>query len=219
MSRVILIETNFSDVQTLAESANDGKNWYITGPFAQHSVVNRNRRIYPKDVMSESMEAYKRDYLSRGQAVGELEHPPTTKINPERIAIKIESLEEDGNSYMGKARVLNTPCGKIVQGLLEGGVQIGVSTRADGSTRKNSQGIMEVEQGLRMSSVDVVFAPSGPDCFVQGLMEGADFVWDTMVEDVQFVESIKYDILKASSRSLQEAKLQAFQKFMNHLRG
>lgn len=217
--RTLLVETNYSDIQTLAESVDTGKSWYITGPFAQHSVVNRNRRIYPKQVMHESIDLYRTNYLSRNQAVGELEHPPTSKISPERIAIKIEEMTEDGNSFIGRAKVLNTPCGIVVQNLLEGGVQIGVSTRADGQVIKNSSGIMEVQQGLVMSAIDVVFAPSGPDCFVQGLMEGAEYIWDTMNEDVQYVESIKNDILKASSRNLQEAKVEAFRKFMAHLRG
>lgn len=215
----LLIETNFSDIQTLAESFNEGKKWYITGPFAQHSVVNRNRRIYPRDVMSESMESYRKNYLERDQAVGELNHPPTTAINPERIAIKIESMTEDGNSYIGKARVLDTPCGKIIQNLLEGGVKLGVSTRADGQVKKNSQGIMEVQSGLKMSAVDAVFNPSGPDCFVQGLMEGQVDGWDTMNEDVQFVMSLQEQIKSAKSRDLQEAKLAAMQKFFNHIRG
>lgn len=215
----VLSESNFSDVQIISEEISGDKNWYITGPFAQHSVVNRNRRVYPKGVMNESMDVYIKEYLDRNQAVGELNHPPTTVINPERIAIKIESLTENGNSYVGKARILNTPCGKVIQGLLEGGVKMGVSTRADGQVKKNSQGIMEVQSGLRMSAIDAVFNPSGPDCFVEGLMEGADFVWDTMIEDVQFVESIRNDILKASSRSLNEAKIEAFQKFMNRLKG
>ena len=219
MTKQFLVETNFSEVKSINEDVGGEKQWYIQGPFAQHSVVNRNRRIYPQEVMSESMTSYRRDFFDRNQAVGELSHPPTTVINPERVAIKIVEMNEDGNAYMGKAKVLNTPCGKIIQGLLEGGVQIGVSTRADGSVKKNGQGIMEVQTGLRMSAIDAVFSPSGPDCFVQGIMEGADYIWDTMNEDVQFVESIRNDILKASSRNLQEAKLQAFQKFMNRIRG
>lgn len=214
-----IVESNFGGVETLSEGEGDSKKLYIHGVFAQHSVVNRNRRIYPKGVMNESMEDYIREYVTNNRAVGELEHPSNTKINMDRIALKIESLYEDGNSYIGKARVLDTPCGKIIKGLIEGGVQLGVSTRADGSVKKNGSGIMEVQSGLKMAAIDCVTSPSAPDAFVQGIMEGADYIWDTMNEDVQFVESIRNDILKASSRNLQEAKLQAFQKFMNRIRG
>lgn len=217
---ILIVETNFSSVDTISEDIGGGaKKWYIQGVFAQHSVVNRNRRMYPKDVLNESMDTYINTYLARNQAVGELNHPSDrATIDPERIAIKIEQLHEDGNSYMGKARVLDTPCGKVIQGLLEGGVTMGVSTRAQGDMKQNMQGITEVQKGLRMQCIDAVFSPSAPDAFVQGIMESADFVWDSMNEDVQFVEELKRDIQRTSSRNLQEAKLAAFQKFLNNLR-
>lgn len=215
----LLVETNFSSVQTLTEDVGGRKQWFIEGVFAQHSVVNRNRRVYPKHVLNESMDSYMNDYLNRGRAIGELEHPDTgAKINMDRIALKIENLREDGNAYMGKARVLNTPCGNVLSGLLEGGVEVGVSTRADGKVKPNSQGIQEVQQGLKMFAIDAVFSPSAPDAFVQGLMEGQSFVWDSMNEDVEFLETLKSDMNRATMRQLQEAKLEAFQKFLNNLR-
>lgn len=214
----LIVESNFSTIKTLTEGEGEAKKLYIEGVFAQHSVINRNRRIYPRDVLKESMDHYITEFVEKNRAVGEMEHPPTTKVNMDRIAIKIESLYEDGNAYIGKARVLNTPCGNILRGLLEGGVQVGVSTRADGQTRKNAQGIMEVQSGLKMSAIDCVTNPSAPDAFVDAMMESADWVWDTMNEDVQFVERLKEDIEKTNIRSLQEAKLQAFQKFMSRIR-
>lgn len=214
---ILLTETNFSTVQTINEEVNGEKKWFIEGVFAQHSVVNKNRRLYPKEVLQESVLNYQNDFVKTGRAVGELEHPPTSKINLDRIAVKIENMREDGNAYYGKARVLNTPCGKIVQGLLEGGVQLGVSTRADGEVRKNSQGINEVQTGLRMGAVDVVANPSAPDAFVQGLMEGADFVWDTMDADHEFLQSLKEDFSRVSARELQEAKIKTLRKFVKYI--
>lgn len=218
----MLIETNFSEVETLAESTQDGKkDWYVQGIFAQSGVVNRNRRIYPTNVLDESMDSYNKNFVMKNRAVGEAEHPATTKINLDRIShiIVPGSLIKEGNNYSAKAKILNTPCGNIVKGLLEGGVQIGVSTRADGSVNKNSSGIMEVAPGLKMASIDIVFSPSAPDAFVEGLMEGENFVWDTLSEDYEFVQSLKEEIAATSRTQLMEAKVVAFQKFMNKIRG
>jgi hypothetical protein len=216
----MLVETNFSSVETLSESNDGKKDWFITGIFAQGDVVNRNRRVYPNTVLEASMNEYDRDFVQKNRAVGEAEHPATTKINLDRISHVIVpgSLIREGNDYTAKAKILNTPCGNIVKGLLEGGVQIGVSTRADGKVKANSRGIMEVQNGLKMSSIDIVFAPSAPSAFVEGLMEGADFIWDTTCEDFEFIETLKEDISSTRKADLMEAKFVAFQKFMQHIR-
>lgn len=216
----LLVEANFNDVEVINESVaeNNGKNWYISGVFAQADVVNRNRRLYPKHVLDESFDAYQRDYVSPKRAVGELTHPATTVVNLDRITHIITEMKQDGNSYIGKAKILNTPCGKIVQALLEGGVQLGVSTRANGTVSKNRQGIDEVAPGLSMSAIDIVYSPSAPDAFVTGLMEGADFVWDTSNADHNFVQALKEEFNREYTRQKQEAKFRAFQAFMEHIK-
>ena len=217
----MLVETNFSAVETLSESVDCKKSWFVEGIFAQGAVVNRNRRVYPSAVLESSMNDYNENFIMKNRAVGEAEHPVTTKINLDRISHLIVpgSLNRQGDNYSAKAKVLNTPCGNLVAGLLEGGVQIGVSTRADGGVKKNSQGIMEVAPGLKMASIDIVFAPSAPDAMVSGLMEGESFVWDTLSEDYEFVQSLKEDVARASRANLQEAKLQAWTKFMARIKG
>lgn len=217
----MLVETNFSNVETICETTGDGKNLFIEGIFAQGGVVNRNRRIYPSAVLEDSMNAYNRDFIMTNRAVGEAEHPSTTKVNLDRIShiIMPGSLIKEGDNYRAKAKILNTPCGNIVRGLVEGGVKIGVSTRADGQVNRNKQGIMEVAAGLKMSAIDVVFAPSAPDAFVEGLMEGESFVWDTLSEDYEFVQSLKEGVDQAARIEKQEAKVRAFHMFMNKIRG
>lgn len=217
----MLTESNWSGIEILSESTECGKQLYIEGIFAQGGVVNRNRRIYPSNVLSESMDSYNKQFIMTNRAVGEAEHPSTTKVNLDRIShiIVPNSLIKEGDNYRAKAKILNTPCGNIVKGLLEGGVQIGVSTRADGAVKKNSSGIMEVQSGLKMSAIDIVFAPSAPDAFVNGLMEGEAFVWDTLSEDYEFVQSLKEHVDTAARIDLQEAKLRAFSAFMNKIKG
>lgn len=215
----ILVESNYREVETVSEESNGSKNWYINGVFAQANVINGNKRIYPAEVLDKSMTFYDKNFVQKNRAVGELTHPKTTQINPDKISHLIESIQKDGNNYIGKAKILNTPTGKIVTGLLEGGVQLGVSTRADGVVKRNSQGINEVQDGLRMAAVDVVFQPSAPDAFVEAVMEGAEFVWDTMSEDQEFVQKIKEEISSKTSRQLQEEKAAIMMRFFNALKG
>lgn len=215
----ILVESNFREVETFSEDYGASKKWYINGVFAQADVVNGNRRIYPSGVLESSMAAYDKNFVQKNRAVGELTHPKTTQINPDKISHIIESIKKEGSNYIGRAKILNTPTGKIVTGLLEGGVQLGVSTRADGVVKRNSQGINEVQEGLRMAAVDVVFQPSAPDAFVEAVMEGADFVWDTMSEDQEFVQRLKEEISSKTSRQLQEEKAAIMMRFFNALKG
>lgn len=212
----ILIEQNFSDIQTISESINGEKSWYINGVFAQGNVINGNRRFYPSEVLTESFDRY-RSLVESGRAVGELNHPPTLEINPERISQKIESIVLEGDSYVGRAKVLNTPCGRIIQGLLEGNVKIGVSTRAGGTVKDSPKGYKIVESGLSMRAVDTVWNPSAPDAFVDGLMESDSCIWNTMNMNPEFLEEIKNDIKYTSKNMLQEAKILAFNKLITNI--
>lgn len=218
----ILIETNFSEVEALSEGSGDKpKEWFIHGIFAQGDVVNKNKRVYPGQILEQSMRDYNDNYVNKNRAVGEAEHPKTTQVNIDRISHVIVpgTLLREGKNWSAKAKVLNTPCGNIVKGLLEGGVQIGVSTRADGAVKRNTQGIMEVQEGLKMSAIDVVFSPSAPDALVSGLMENQEYVWDSIAEeDKQLIEDIKNNFKKLNKNQLDEGKIIVFRKMMEIIR-
>lgn len=216
---MLLVESNFKDVEVISEASQTGKNWYITGVFAQANVVNRNRRNYPLDIMEREVGNYVREYVTQSRAVGELTHPTTPEINLHNISHLIESMEQRGNDFYGKAKILNTPAGNIARGLLEGGVGLGVSTRGTGTVKSNRQGISEVQEDFKLGAVDIVWSPSAPIAFVDGLMENASFVWGSMHEDTDFVQSLQDDIRRKKSKELQEAKVAAFTKFMNKLKG
>ncbi len=213
----LLIESTL-DTRTLSEDAGSGKNWFIEGVYLQPDVVVKNRRIYPGKVLKEAVNSYSNNFVKTNRAVGELSHPDSLSINLDKIALKIESLEFDGTNYTGKSRVLNTPCGRILQSLLEGGVRIGVSTRGAGSTTTGKNGIPVVNEDFGLVAIDAVYNPSAPDAFVQGLMEGSPLIWDTNEKDVAFLESIRDDIKGTNRKHLTEAKIEAFSNFMKHLR-
>lgn len=218
MSISVLTESSF-ETEIITESDDNGvKNWYLNGVFMQADVVNRNRRVYPKGIMESEINNYIKEYVVPKRAVGELSHPDTASINLDKITHIIESIEQQGSNFIGKAKILNTPSGNIVKGLLEGGVQLGVSSRGLGSVKANNQGINEVQDDFKLKAVDIVYQPSAPDAFVEGLMENADFVWDTVKEDVEFVEQLKNNIKIAKASELQEAKLDAFVKFVEMIK-
>lgn len=212
MSIQYLYESNFKEVETITEEINGTKNWYISGPFMQADIVNKNRRIYPKAIMEREIESYNRNYVKTRRAVGELSHPETPKINLDKISHIIEEIRQDGNNFYGKAKILSTPCGNIAKSLLEGGVQLGVSSRGAGDVRKNSSGIMEVQDNFSLSAVDIVYQPSAPDAFVSGLMEGCE--WGTIHEDIEFIENLRNSLDKNRLFEDQEAKVNAFEKFI-----
>ena len=220
----VLIETNFSEVETICESIGEGKNkeWFIHGIMAQGDVVNKNRRIYPGGILERTMQDYNTNYVHKNRAVGEAEHPKTTQINIDRISHVIVPgtlLRESAQNWSAKAKVLNTPCGNIVKGLLEGGVQIGVSTRADGAVKRNSNGIMEVQEGLKMAAIDVVFSPSAPDALVAGLMENETYIWDSIAPaDQQLLEDIRNSFKKVRKNQLNEGTLIAFKQIMEMIK-
>lgn len=220
MSKIQLITESSFNTEVICEASESGqKNWFVTGPFVQAGVVNRNRRIYPLSIMEREVNQYVKEYVSTKRAVGELSHPDTPQINLDKITHLIESIEQQGNNFYGKAKILNTPAGNIVRGLLEGGVQLGVSSRGTGSVRKNSQGINEVQDDFKLAAIDIVYQPSAPDAFVEGLMENASFVWDTVSEDVEFVQSLREDIKKTSKANLAEAKIKALDEFLKKIKG
>lgn len=205
------------DVQYLVEERNGKKDLYIVGPFMQAEQKNRNGRIYKLPVLEREVQRYSKEYVDTNRALGELGHPNGPAINLDRVCIKIVELKQNGNDFMGKAKILGTPMGDIARNLLESGVQLGVSTRGMGSL-KEVNGIMEVQDDFFLATAaDVVADPSAPDAFVQGIMEGVEWVWDNGVIKAQQVEQIKESIVKASSKQLQETKVAAFQQYLKFL--
>ena len=214
MSKV-LTESSFDTKILVEEKENGQKDWFIEGIFMQADVVNRNRRNYPREIMEKEIGSYINEYVNPRRAVGELSHPDTAQINLDKITHIVEEIRQEGNNFYGKARILNTPAGNIVKGLLEGGVQLGVSSRGMGSVKRNNQGINEVQNDFKLAAIDIVYQPSAPDAYVQGLMESSEGMWDTISEDVEFVESLKSTIAEEQEIELQESKIDAFSKFLD----
>lgn len=215
----MLLVENLYESKIIKEEKDGIKSWMIEGVFMQSDVVNKNRRLYPKAVMESEVGNYVKNSVEGGQAVGELSHPDNLTINLQNVCHKIEKMWQEGSNFYGKARVLNTPSGKILQGLLEGGVRLGVSSRGTGSIAPNSSGISEVQNDFRLICIDAVLHPSAPEAFVRGLMEGQSQIWDQSDKDIQLLESITVDVKKANAKRLQEAKFAAFSKAMKYLKG
>lgn len=175
----LLIETlDFSEFETLSEGVGDRKDMYISGPFIQTEVVNRNQRLYQKKVILGEIQRYVKEKISANRALGELNHPDHPEVNPERAAIKIVSLTEDGNNFIGKAKVLRSlPMGAIVAGLIDEGVKLGVSSRGLGSLKSVGTHKVVCEDFRLMTAADIVSDPSGPDAFVSALMENEEWAW------------------------------------------
>jgi hypothetical protein len=205
------------DVQYVVEERNGKKDLFIVGPFMQAEQQNRNGRIYRKDLLEREVARYNKEYVLTNRALGELGHPNGPSINLERVSHKIVELKQDGNNFIGKAKILETPMGIIARNLLESGVSLGVSTRGMGSL-KDVNGIMEVQDDFYLATAaDIVADPSAPDAFVQGIMEGVDWLWDNGVLKARQVERVKETITKASTKDLQEAKIRAFHQYVNYL--
>lgn len=205
------------DVEYLEEAADNGaKSLYIKGVFLQGGVKNRNGRIYPVPVLEKEVNRYIKEAIENNRAYGELNHPSSPQINLDRVSHMITELKQDGSNYIGKAKVLNTPMGDIVRNLIKEGANLGVSSRGLG-TLKPSNGIMEVQSDFRLSTAaDVVADPSAPDAFVQGIMEGVDWIWNngaiTQVSLEQAVEEIESS---ARKRELTvERKLEIFEALL-----
>lgn len=217
----MLLITEFLEDTTkcLVEQADDGsKKLYIEGVFMQANRKNRNGRIYPKDVLAEQVRQYNENFVRTNRALGELNHPQSPVVNPERASHRIVALKESGNDFYGKALVLNTPMGNIVRGLIEGGTQIGVSSRGLGTLKANKDGINEVQSDFKLICVDVVADPSAPDAFVNGIMEGREWVWENGAIREEDVARAKKRILYVSKRALEEEKLRVFKQLVSGIR-
>ena len=201
------------------EKLGKGKEYFIEGIFLQSEVKNRNGRMYPEAVMDKEVARYMENYVAKNRAYGELGHPDTPSINLDRVSHLIVDLRKEGTNYIGKAKVLDTPMGKIAKGLLDGGANLGVSSRALGSLKMNKEGVQIVQDDFMLSTAaDIVADPSAPDAFVKGIMESVDWVFvDGRFEQRQ-IEQTKKIIQNTPSKRLSEASIQAFQNFLNSIK-
>ena len=205
------------DLSYFTEASKSGeKNTFIEGIFMQTETKNRNGRMYPKKIMEGAVNKYVKEQVSKGRAVGELNHPEGPTINLDKVSHRITDLRFEGNDVVGKALVLNTPMGKIVKGLIEGGVQLGVSSRGMGSIEnKNSMSV--VKDDFHLATIDIVQDPSAHNAFVNGIMEGVDWVWDNGILKAQQIEKYETEIRRTKTKDLQEMQSKLFQDFLSKL--
>ena len=212
----LIVET-IRDVKVITEEKDGKKNLYITGPFLVGEQKNRNNRMYSKAILEKEVKRYTEEYISKNRAFGELGHPDSPSINLDRVSHLIVNMKQEGASFIGKAKILETPMGKIAKSLLEGGAQLGVSSRGMGSL-KEMNGVNMVQDDFYLATAaDIVADPSAPGAFVQGIMEGKEWVWDNgIVKEVSITEM--YDeIRKAKSSQIEEISLRIFENFMSKL--
>ena len=214
-----LIREEIEKVEVITEEKDGKKLLYIQGPFLQTEQKNRNGRVYRRNVMEREVKRYTNEYVSKGRALGELGHPDGPTINLDRVSHKIVSLEQKGNDFIGKAQILSTPMGKIAESLLKEGVCLGVSSRGIGSLRQTREGYSEVgEDFMLATAADIVADPSAPDAFVEGIMEGKEWVWEGGILRERIAEQTKRRInTLVDQKALEEHKLSLFNNFLSNL--
>ena len=212
-----LITETIEDVQILTEEKDGKKLLYIEGVFLQSELKNRNGRMYPFDVLNREVERYNEEYVKSKRALGELGHPDGPTINLDRVSHLITSLQREGNNFVGKARLLDTPMGNIAKSLLDEGVKLGVSSRGLGSIKEEGGIKVVADDFMLATAADIVADPSAPDAFVNGIMEGKEWVYAGGAIQEQRIEQIKQRIDNAHRSQLDEMKLSAFHSFIKNL--
>lgn len=217
-------------VQTVLNEATGEKSYFIEGIFMQGDIQNRNGRIYPSAILEKEMNRYQKDFINTKRALGELGHPDGPSINGDRVSHLITEMKRDGSNFVGKAKILGTPMGNIVKTLMDEGVLIGVSTRGLGSVKQTSEGIMEVQKDFHLATVDIVTDPSGPNCFVNGIMENTEYFYDIArgnwipktvsveqaIEEIQ--EEIEKEVKRVVRRIDESTAARLFERFVKSLR-
>jgi hypothetical protein len=212
-----LITEHTEEVSYIVEAKDDGsKNYTIEGVFAQAEQTNRNGRIYPKPILEQAVHKYVTEQVKTQRAVGELNHPAGPIINLDKVSHRITELKWKGNDVVGKALILDTPNGKIVKGLLDGGVKLGVSTRGMG-TLESKNGVNMVKGDYIMSTVDIVQDPSAPSAFVNGIMEGVEWIWNNGILEAQDIEKIEIEIKNASKSDRSMVEMREFKNFLSRI--
>ena len=214
-----LIREEIESVEFLVEQKNGKKSMYIEGVFLQGNIKNRNGRMYPMETLRREVGRYNESNVQSGRALGELGHPDGPTVNLDRVSHKIVSLKESGSNFVGKAKILNTPMGKIASALIEDGVKLGVSSRGIGSLKQTREGVNIVGDDFMLATAaDIVADPSAPDAFVEGIMEGKDWVWDGGILREKFAEKTYKTInTLVDQKQLDEKKLNLFNDFLSNL--
>ena len=214
-----LIREEIEQVEVIVESRNGKKNLFIEGVFLQGEIKNRNGRMYPMQTLAREVGRYNENFVQKGRALGELGHPDGPTVNLDRVSHKIVSLKESGNNFIGKAKILGTPMGKIASNLLDEGVKLGVSSRGVGSLNKTNEGYSVVGEDFTLATAaDIVADPSAPDAFVDGIMEGKEWVWDGgIIRERLASKTYKRINTLVDQNKLDEQKLNVFQDFLANL--
>jgi hypothetical protein len=213
----LILERQDSDIQVITEAKQNGKkDVFIEGIFMMADSKNRNGRVYESKVLQPAVEKYIEEQVKTGRAVGELNHPDGPTINLDKVSHLITKLEWNDSNVIGKAKILDTPMGQIVKGLLEGGVKLGVSSRGMGSLEQR-EGINFVKDDFQLATIDIVQDPSAPSAFVNGIMEGVEWIWENGVFKPQEIEKIETEIKRTPSAQLAEAQVRVFQHFLSKL--
>ena len=212
-----LISEEITSAEMLVEETNGKKDYKIKGVFLQSNIKNRNGRIYPKEILAKEVTRYNKEFINKKRAFGELGHPDGPTVNLERVSHMITKLYPDGDNFIGEAKVMNTPYGKIVKGLIDEGAQLGVSSRGMGSL-VNRGGKNYVKDDFYLATAaDIVADPSAPDAFVEGIMEGKEWVWENGALIEKDIEAWRMEIYKTKKRELEEKKLKVFESMLKNL--
>lgn len=213
-----LISELVEEVEFVSEGAGAAKNYFIEGVFLQSNIKNRNGRLYPKEIMKKEVGRYMKEYVDSKRAFGELGHPEGPGINLDRVSHMIVSLREDGDNFIGKAKIMDTPMGKIAKNLLDEGAKLGVSSRGMGSMVANKEGVNEVQSDFYLATAaDIVADPSAPEAFVRGIMENAEWMFVNGSWTYQNIDETKKLIEQTSRKQLEEVKLRVFENFLSNI--
>ena len=214
-----LIREEIESVEFLVEQKNGKKSMYIEGVFLQGNIKNRNGRMYPMETLRREVSRYNENHIQSGRALGELGHPECPTVNLDRVSHKIVSLKESGSNFIGKAKIMNTPMGNIAKNLIDEGVKLGVSSRGVGSLQQTKEGFAVVgEDFMLATAADIVADPSAPDAFVEGIMEGKEWVWDGGILREKFAtKTYKQINTLVDQKKLDEQKLNLFSDFLSNL--
>ena len=209
-----LITETIEDIEVLTEATATGKNYKIRGVFMQADIKNRNGRVYPVQTLAKEVARYNEQFINKKRAFGELGHPDGPTVNLERVSHMITSLKSEGKNFIGEAKIMDTPYGKIVKNLIDEGAQLGVSSRGMGSIQGSTVG----KDFYLATAADIVADPSAPDAFVEGIMEGKEWVWDNGILKSMEVERYKEQVEKTKRAELAETKASIFNDFLSKLK-
>ena len=213
-----LISEEATNVEFLTEATKTGKNYFIEGVFMQAETKNRNGRIYPKEILQKEAKRYSKEFIESKRAFGELGHPDGPTVNLERVSHMITELVEVDQNFMGRAKIMDTPYGKIVKNLIDEGARLGVSSRGMGSLKPGKDGIQEVQGDFYLATAaDIVADPSAPDAFVAGIMEGKEWIWDNGLLKERQIREYKDQIEKSSRKDREQTLVKSFEDFISKL--